>query len=159
MADSGDPPTLYEWAGGREAFADRTQIGVPSFRFSRTSSPDTRPDRLNASVTPAPPLDTNRRLATRSDEKPGADISETKNQMLLLRRQATYDALTDLPNRTLLLETLEKAIDPALHILQLEAVDPDGGAGLLSPPRVLLREQALRHNISAMAAYCAAKAG
>jgi neutral ceramidase len=27
----------------------------------------------------------------------------------------------------------EKAIDPALHILQLEAVDPDGGAGLLSP--------------------------
>jgi diguanylate cyclase (GGDEF)-like protein/PAS domain S-box-containing protein len=41
------------------------------------------------------------------------DISETKNQMMLLRRQATYDALTDLPNRTLLLETLEKAIDTA----------------------------------------------
>ena len=41
------------------------------------------------------------------------DISETKNQMLVLRRQATYDALTDLPNRMLLLETLEKAIDTA----------------------------------------------
>ena len=30
-------------------------------------------------MTPAPPLDTSRRLATRSAEKPGADISETKN--------------------------------------------------------------------------------
>ena len=41
------------------------------------------------------------------------DITETKNQMQLLRRQATYDPLTDLPNRTLLLERLEKAIDTA----------------------------------------------
>ena len=31
-------------------------------------------------------------------------------------------------------------------------------AGFLSTPRVLLREQALRHNIAAMAAYCAANA-
>ena len=35
---------------------------------------------------------------------------------------------------------------------------PPAGAGLLSTPRVLLREQALSHNISAMAAYCAANA-
>ena len=35
---------------------------------------------------------------------------------------------------------------------------PQAAAGLLSTPRVLLREQALRHNISAMAAYCAAHA-
>ncbi len=35
---------------------------------------------------------------------------------------------------------------------------PPAAAGLLSTPRVLLREQALRHNISAMAAYCAAHA-
>ncbi|HUJ13295.1 MAG TPA: EAL domain-containing protein [Thermoanaerobaculia bacterium] len=41
------------------------------------------------------------------------DITETKNHMLLLRRQATYDSLTDLPNRTLLFERLEKAIDTA----------------------------------------------
>ena len=41
------------------------------------------------------------------------DITETKNQLLMLRRQATYDALTDLPNRMLLFERLEKAIDNA----------------------------------------------
>src|SRR5205085_192158 len=41
------------------------------------------------------------------------DITETKNQLLMLRRQATYDALTDLPNRALLFERLEKAIDTA----------------------------------------------
>ena len=35
---------------------------------------------------------------------------------------------------------------------------PPAAAGLLSTPRVLLREQALRHNISAMAAYCTAHA-
>jgi D-serine deaminase-like pyridoxal phosphate-dependent protein len=39
---------------------------------------------------------------------------------------------------------------------QLARERPGPGAGLLSTPRVLLREQALRHNISAMAAYCAA---
>ncbi len=41
------------------------------------------------------------------------DVTETRNQLLLLRRQATYDGLTDLPNRTLLLERLEKAIETA----------------------------------------------
>ena len=35
---------------------------------------------------------------------------------------------------------------------------PPAAAGLLRTPRVLLREQALRHNISAMAAYCTAHA-
>ena len=39
---------------------------------------------------------------------------------------------------------------------QLARERPGAGAGLLSTPRVLLRDQALRHNISAMAAYCAA---
>ena len=39
---------------------------------------------------------------------------------------------------------------------QLARERPGAGAGLLSTPRVLLREQALRHNISAMADYCAA---
>jgi diguanylate cyclase (GGDEF)-like protein/PAS domain S-box-containing protein len=41
------------------------------------------------------------------------DVTENKNQLLMLRRQATYDPLTDLPNRTLLFEQLEKAIDTA----------------------------------------------
>jgi diguanylate cyclase (GGDEF)-like protein/PAS domain S-box-containing protein len=41
------------------------------------------------------------------------DITNTKNQMVMLRRQATYDVLTDLPNRALLLERLEKAIENA----------------------------------------------
>src|SRR5204863_283681 len=41
------------------------------------------------------------------------DITAMKGQLAQLRRQATYDALTDLPNRTLLLERLEKAIDSA----------------------------------------------
>jgi diguanylate cyclase (GGDEF)-like protein/PAS domain S-box-containing protein len=41
------------------------------------------------------------------------DITESKNQLLMLRRQATLDVLTDLPNRMLLLERLEKAIDNA----------------------------------------------
>ena len=41
---------------------------------------------------------------------------------------------------------------------QLARERPGAGAGLLSTPRVLLREQALRHNIAAMAAYCAAHA-
>ena len=39
---------------------------------------------------------------------------------------------------------------------QLARERPRADAGLLSTPRVLLREEALRHNISAMAAYCAA---
>jgi len=41
------------------------------------------------------------------------DITESKNQLLLLRRQAMYDPLTDLPNRALLFERLENAIDNA----------------------------------------------
>ena len=39
---------------------------------------------------------------------------------------------------------------------QLARERPRADAGLLSTPRVVLREEALRHNISAMAAYCAA---
>jgi diguanylate cyclase len=41
------------------------------------------------------------------------DSTENKNQLVMLRRQATYDPLTDLPNRTLLFERLEKSIDTA----------------------------------------------
>jgi D-serine deaminase-like pyridoxal phosphate-dependent protein len=41
---------------------------------------------------------------------------------------------------------------------QLARERPRAGDGLLSTPRVLLREEALRHNISAMAAYCEANA-
>src|SRR6266852_295007 len=41
------------------------------------------------------------------------DITESKNQLLMLRRQAMFDPLTDLPNRMLLFERLEKAIDNA----------------------------------------------
>ncbi len=39
---------------------------------------------------------------------------------------------------------------------QLARERPRADAGLLSTPRVVVREEALRHNISAMAAYCAA---
>ena len=41
------------------------------------------------------------------------DITAMKGQLAQLRRQATTDPLTDLPNRALLLERLEKAIDSA----------------------------------------------
>ncbi len=41
------------------------------------------------------------------------DITDTKNQLLMLRRQAMYDVLTDLPNRMLLFERLERAIENA----------------------------------------------
>jgi diguanylate cyclase (GGDEF)-like protein/PAS domain S-box-containing protein len=41
------------------------------------------------------------------------DVTDSKNQLVMLRRQATLDVLTELPNRMLLLERLEKAIDSA----------------------------------------------
>ena len=41
------------------------------------------------------------------------DVTDTKNQLLMLRRQAMYDVLTDLPNRMLLFERLERAIENA----------------------------------------------
>ncbi len=41
------------------------------------------------------------------------DITETKSQVGLLRHQAMHDALTNLPNRILLLEQLEKSITVA----------------------------------------------
>ena len=41
---------------------------------------------------------------------------------------------------------------------QLARERPGAAAGLLATPRVLVREQAVAHNISAMAAYCAAHA-
>ncbi|HEV7240210.1 MAG TPA: EAL domain-containing protein [Thermoanaerobaculia bacterium] len=41
------------------------------------------------------------------------DITQTKHQVTALRHQAMHDALTGLPNRTLLFESLEQAIDTA----------------------------------------------
>ena len=41
------------------------------------------------------------------------DVTENKNQLLLLRHQALHDGLTDLPNRTLLYERLERALEEA----------------------------------------------
>ena len=41
------------------------------------------------------------------------DITQTKHQVTALRHQAMHDALTGLPNRTLLFESLEQAIDAA----------------------------------------------
>ena len=41
------------------------------------------------------------------------DITETKNQVGMLRHQATHDPLTGLPNRALLLDALDQAIDDA----------------------------------------------
>jgi diguanylate cyclase (GGDEF)-like protein/PAS domain S-box-containing protein len=50
------------------------------------------------------------------------DITSSKNQLLALRRQATYDVLTDLPNRALLYERLEKAIETARRDKSLTAL-------------------------------------
>lgn len=41
------------------------------------------------------------------------DATENRKQLVMLRRQAMYDPLTDLPNRALLFDTLENAIDKA----------------------------------------------
>ncbi len=41
------------------------------------------------------------------------DISEAKNQVQLLRHQAMHDGLTSLPNRVMLLDRFEKAIEKA----------------------------------------------
>ena len=41
------------------------------------------------------------------------DITDSKNQLVMLRHQAMHDVLTDLPNRILLFERLEKALETA----------------------------------------------
>ncbi len=41
------------------------------------------------------------------------DVTQTKHQVTSLRHQAMHDALTGLPNRTMLFETLDNAIDAA----------------------------------------------
>jgi diguanylate cyclase (GGDEF)-like protein/PAS domain S-box-containing protein len=41
------------------------------------------------------------------------DVTQTKHQVTSLRHQAMHDALTGLPNRTLLFESLDRAIDEA----------------------------------------------
>jgi len=41
------------------------------------------------------------------------DITETKSQVVMLRHQAMHDSLTDLPNRMMLFDRLEQAIDRA----------------------------------------------
>jgi len=43
------------------------------------------------------------------------DVSESKQQLGLLRHQAMHDALTDLPNRAMLYERLENAMNDARH--------------------------------------------
>ena len=41
------------------------------------------------------------------------DVTSVKNQFVLLRHQAMHDGLTDLPNRTMLFDRLDRAIDEA----------------------------------------------
>jgi diguanylate cyclase (GGDEF)-like protein/PAS domain S-box-containing protein len=41
------------------------------------------------------------------------DVTDSKSQIVSLRHQAMHDALTDLPNRSLLFERFEKAVDTA----------------------------------------------
>ena len=50
------------------------------------------------------------------------DISETKNQVAALRYQALHDGLTGLPNRVMLFERLEKAVDGARQSLSMAAL-------------------------------------
>src|SRR5437867_1717734 len=49
-------------------------------------------------------------------------ITESKNQLPKLRRQSMFDALTDLPNRMLLFERFEKAIDNARSAKNMTAL-------------------------------------
>jgi diguanylate cyclase (GGDEF)-like protein/PAS domain S-box-containing protein len=56
------------------------------------------------------------------------DVTAMKHQVTSLRHQATHDALTGLPNRTLLFDVLEKAIDGARtsgSVLALMLMDLD----------------------------------
>jgi diguanylate cyclase (GGDEF)-like protein/PAS domain S-box-containing protein len=51
------------------------------------------------------------------------DVSVSKNQLVMLRHQAMHDALTDLPNRAMLFERLDRALN--------DARTNDGRVGLL----------------------------
>jgi diguanylate cyclase (GGDEF)-like protein/PAS domain S-box-containing protein len=56
------------------------------------------------------------------------DVTETKQQVLSLRHQATHDELTGLPNRAMLFETLEEALEaarPNKSLLALMLMDLD----------------------------------
>src|SRR5688572_16891660 len=50
------------------------------------------------------------------------DVSEAKNQVQLLRHQAMHDGLTSLPNRVMLLDRFEKAIDTARESASMVAL-------------------------------------
>ncbi len=50
------------------------------------------------------------------------DISEMKNQVTALRHQALHDGLTGLPNRVMLIERLEKAVDAARQSASMTAL-------------------------------------
>jgi D-serine deaminase-like pyridoxal phosphate-dependent protein len=83
------------------------------------------------------------------------------SQAGLRRDGARYDEEQVAGIRRWPIEATEKGFGGPAHRSPLTAGQlarerPPADAGLLSTPRVLLREQALRHNISAMAAYCAA---
>src|SRR5687768_17880183 len=50
------------------------------------------------------------------------DVTAAKNQVVSLRHQATHDALTGLPNRTLLFDSLERSIEIARNDRSLVAL-------------------------------------